>query len=179
MHRVDTAGVAESIGTVTITVAGGRLVFTPALEGLQPGLHGFHVHEKPSCEPATDPEKGKVMPAQAAGPHLDPHKTGRHDGPMGDGHLGDLPALKVDNDGKATVPVVAPRLKMADLKGRPDSWGATLLTSPRSLGRRGTHRMWRDRILTKLPSPNVGAAAPAGSDCGSPATDSASRHSLR
>jgi superoxide dismutase, Cu-Zn family len=118
MHRVDTAGVAESIGTVTITVAGGRLVFTPALEGLQPGLHGFHVHEKPSCEPATDPEKGKVMPAQAAGPHLDPHKTGRHDGPMGDGHLGDLPALKVDNDGKATAPVVAPRLKMADLKGR-------------------------------------------------------------
>ncbi len=118
MHRVDAAGVAESIGTVTITVAAGRLVFTPALEGLQPGLHGFHVHEKPTCEPGMDPEKGKMMPAQAAGAHLDPRKTGRHDGPMGEGHLGDLPALKVDNDGKATAPVVAPRLKMADLKGR-------------------------------------------------------------
>jgi Cu-Zn family superoxide dismutase len=118
MHRVDTTGVGESIGTVTVTVSAGGLMFTPALEGLPPGLHGFHVHDKPSCDPATDPEKGKVMPAQAAGGHLDPRKSGQHKGPMGDGHLGDLPALKVASSGKATLPLVAPRLKMADLTGR-------------------------------------------------------------
>jgi Cu-Zn family superoxide dismutase len=34
------------------------------------------------------------------------------------GHLGNLPALVVDNDGNATMPVLAPRLKLADLQGR-------------------------------------------------------------
>jgi Cu-Zn family superoxide dismutase len=118
MHMVSASGVDESIGIVTVTAAGGGLVFTPALQGLPPGLHGFHVHEKASCDPAMDPEKGKVMPAQAAGGHLDPHKSGRHNGPTGDGHLGDLPALRVDANGKATSPVLAPRLGMSDLTGR-------------------------------------------------------------
>jgi len=34
------------------------------------------------------------------------------------GHLGDLPALTVGADGTASAAVIAPRLKMADLKGR-------------------------------------------------------------
>lgn len=118
MHRVGANGVGESIGIVTVTKAAGGLMFTPALQGLPPGLHGFHVHENPSCEAAMDPEKGTVMPAQAAGGHLDPGKSHRHKGPMGDGHLGDLPALRVEPGGKATSPVVAPRLQIADLAGR-------------------------------------------------------------
>ena len=60
---------------------------------------------------------GKMTPGQAAGGHFDPKKTGKHLGPNGDGHLGDLPVLVVDKDGKATTPVVASRLKVADLKG--------------------------------------------------------------
>ena len=117
MRMVSTTGVGESIGTVTITESAGGVMLTPKLEGLPPGLHGFHIHEKPSCDPAADPE-GQVMPAQAAGGHLDPAKSGQHKGPMGDGHLGDLPSLKVDSSGKATAPVIAPRLKMSDLAGR-------------------------------------------------------------
>ena len=40
-------------------------------------------------------------------------------GPMGVGHLGDLPVLVVDNDGSATEPVTAPRLKtLAEVKGK-------------------------------------------------------------
>jgi Cu-Zn family superoxide dismutase len=116
MRLVGASGVGESIGTITITASAGGVMFTPRLEGLPPGLHGFHIHEKPSCDPATDPE-GQVMPAQAAGGHLDPGKSGQHKGPMGDGHLGDLPALKVDSSGKATARVLAPRLKMDDLAG--------------------------------------------------------------
>jgi len=54
----------------------------------------------------------------AAGGHLDPAKTGKHLGPYGDGHLGDLPPLVVDADGTAMLPVLAPRLKVKDLKGR-------------------------------------------------------------
>jgi Cu-Zn family superoxide dismutase len=61
---------------------------------------------------------GKHVAALAAGGHYDPLKTGKHEGPYGKGHLGDLPALYVGSDGKATMPVVSPRLKVSDLKGR-------------------------------------------------------------
>ena len=58
------------------------------------------------------------MPAGAAGGHLDPAATKRHGTPWGDGHLGDLPALTVDDKGNAGNPVLAPRLKLADVKGK-------------------------------------------------------------
>jgi len=58
------------------------------------------------------------MPGLAAGGHYDPQQTGRHLGPFGEGHKGDLPVLVVEADGTARTPVTAPRLKVADLKGR-------------------------------------------------------------
>ena len=57
------------------------------------------------------------MPGLAAGGHYDPAGTGKHKGPYEDGHLGDLPALYFDAEGKATHPVLAPRIKISDLKG--------------------------------------------------------------
>ena len=64
-------------------------------------------------------KEGKPSAAEAAGGHLDPHKTGKHAGPEGEGHLGDLPVLVVNNDGKATDAVIAPRLKKLDeVKGK-------------------------------------------------------------
>ena len=117
MQLVDAQGSTKSIGTVTITGTSTGVTLTPALEGLPPGKHGFHVHEKPSCDPAMNPDQGKMAPAQAAGGHLDPAKSGHHGGPAGQGHLGDLPALTVDSNGKATTPVSAPRLKLSDLAG--------------------------------------------------------------
>jgi Cu-Zn family superoxide dismutase len=79
-------------------------------------MHGFHVHEHAQCGPAD--KDGKMTAGHAAGSHFDPGKTGKHLGPYGDGHLGDLPPLYVDANGTATLPVLAPRLKLADLKGR-------------------------------------------------------------
>ena len=115
LHAVDAKGINEKLGEVSISQSRYGLVFTPALSGLAPGLHGFHLHQNPSCAPKEN--EGKMTAAQAAGGHLDPQKTGRHGTPWGDGHLGDLPALYVDADGKATQPVLAPRLKLADLSG--------------------------------------------------------------
>jgi superoxide dismutase, Cu-Zn family len=137
MQLVDAQGSTKSIGTITVTSTAEGVMFTPSLEGLPPGTHGFHVHEKPSCDPAVDPAKGKVMPAQAAGGHLDPERTGRHEGPAGQGHLGDLPALTVDSTGKATSPVVAPRLKISDLSGHAlmiHAGGDSYSDSPEKLG---------------------------------------------
>ena len=116
MQAVDANGKGVDIGTISAHANRYGVVFTPKLSGLAPGVHGFHVHENPSCEPKE--KDGKPVAALAAGGHYDPKKTGRHEGPWGKGHLGDLPALYVDAQGKAEYPVLAPRLKLADLKGR-------------------------------------------------------------
>lgn len=116
MHVVDAKGVGAAIGTVVISETAYGLVFTPALTGLPAGLHGFHLHAKDSCEPAE--KDGKAVAAGAAGGHYDPADTKQHGAAWGNGHLGDLPALYVDANGVANNPVLAPRLKMADLQGR-------------------------------------------------------------
>jgi len=113
---VNEQGVGKEIGTITAADSKHGLILTPTLNDLTPGLHGFHVHDKPDCSHAL--KEGKAVPALAAGGHYDPDNTGKHEGPYGNGHLGDLPALYVSDDGKATLPVLAPRLKVADIKGR-------------------------------------------------------------
>lgn len=117
MHLADSKGVGAAIGTVRIVETPHGLAFFPTLNGLQPGMHGFHVHENPSCEPAANKD-GAMVAALAAGGHFDPQKTNRHGLPWGDGHLGDLPALYVAADGTASSPVLAPRLKLADVGKR-------------------------------------------------------------
>ncbi|MEO8038571.1 MAG: superoxide dismutase [Cu-Zn] SodC [Betaproteobacteria bacterium] len=117
MHHVDSTGVLEPLGTVTIAGSPGGVMFTPALAGLAPGQHGFHIHDKPDCAPAVDPASGTMSAAFAAGSHWDPEATKRHRGPHEEGHLGDLPLLVVDADGTATTAVLAPRLRLEALTG--------------------------------------------------------------
>jgi len=116
MNLVNEQGIGKSIGTVTVSEGKEGLVFKPRLTDLAPGIHGFHVHQNPDCAAAM--KDGKMTPALAAGGHYDPAGTGKHEGPHGKGHLGDLPALTAGADGKATAAVVAPHLTMADVKGR-------------------------------------------------------------
>jgi len=117
MNLVTSQGIGQSIGSVTISETDKGLEFAPDLKALPPGEHGFHVHAKGSCQPAM--KDGKASAAEAAGGHFDPQKTGKHEGPEGAGHEGDLPVLVVNNDGKATDPVVAPRLKkLEEIKGK-------------------------------------------------------------
>lgn len=109
-------GVGKSIGTISASETPYGVVLTPDLRGLAPGIHGFHIHQNPDCAPRE--QDGKLVPALAAGGHYDPAKTGKHEGPYGAGHLGDLPAIFVTQEGTAAYPVLAPRLKFSDLKGR-------------------------------------------------------------
>ncbi len=115
INLVNEQGLGKNIGTITIKDSKYGLILIPQLSKLPPGIHGFHIHENPDCSSMiTD----KPMAASAAGGHYDPLKTGKHEGPYGQGHLGDLPVLYVDKDGKASLPVLAPRLKVSDIKGR-------------------------------------------------------------
>lgn len=116
LNKVGPEGAGESIGTVTLRDSSELgLLILPDLKGLPPGAHGFHVHENPDC--ASMLKEAKHDAAGAAGGHLDPQKTGRHAGPVGAGHLGDLPQLLVDDPGNARMALVVPRLQVPDVVG--------------------------------------------------------------
>lgn len=51
VQQLDPVNGNKDVGTVTITESKYGLVFTPNLSGLEAGLHGFHIHQNPSCEP--------------------------------------------------------------------------------------------------------------------------------
>ena len=116
VNAISEEGVGKIIGTVKLSDSDAGLLIDPDLGELSPGLHGFHIHEKPNCGVAD--KDGKKVAGLGAGGHYDPHKSAKHEGPEGHGHHGDLPALEVKDDGSATKIVVAPRLKLSEITGR-------------------------------------------------------------
>lgn len=116
LYKATDAGNGPELGTVTFADDGDGIVITTDLKGLPSGERGFHVHEKPDCAPVA--KDGKVTHAGAAGGHYDPDKTGKHLGPEGGGHKGDLPALKVAEDGTAKGTMRVKGIKAADFKNR-------------------------------------------------------------
>ena len=117
LHKVSAQGIDAKIGTARLIDAdGGLKIVVNITGGLTDGLHGFHVHQNPSCDPAMS--EGKMTPAAAAAGHLDPQKTGKHMGPSGTGHMGDLPVISI-TDGKAVNQILwAPELTVAKVRGR-------------------------------------------------------------
>lgn len=109
MARADAYGEGANLGTIRLDDTIYGLMVTPKLHGLPTGAHGFAVYTVASCDNY----------ANAAAGHYDPLRSFQHHGPYhGDGHLGDLPLLIVGVDGRASVPVLAPRLKLTDVKNR-------------------------------------------------------------
>ncbi|MCZ2328250.1 superoxide dismutase [Cu-Zn] SodC [Bartonella sp. F02] len=104
----------KPIGIITVEESNRGLIFTPDLSLLPEGSHGFHIHENPSCN-----IKNEII-GGAAGGHYDPHNTKKHLGAYNvNGHLGDLPALYVDEHGQAKMSVLAPRImKLSEIKNR-------------------------------------------------------------
>src|SRR5690606_27878237 len=64
LEQASEKGTGASVGTVTISQSPYGLVFTPDLQGLEPGIHGFHVHTEANCAAAE--VDGKLTPAGAA-----------------------------------------------------------------------------------------------------------------
>ena len=127
IHRVSATGVGEQIGEITfddgddISVTDKHydqkaLIIRPNISGLAEGPHGFHIHENPSCDPKE--KDGKMVAAGAAGGHFDPRHTGKHLGPLGGGHEGDLPKLVVDGDGIANETIIVAGVTTQDISGR-------------------------------------------------------------
>ncbi|AYO55777.1 superoxide dismutase family protein [Acinetobacter wuhouensis] len=113
IRSVSAQGIGGIIGTVNFQDSPNGLKINTELSQLPSGYHGFHIHEKGSCEP--DEKDGKMGAALAAGGHFNPHKSAH--GTPNDGHMGDLPVLNVDSNGNAKTTLIAPRLKLADIQG--------------------------------------------------------------
>ncbi|MGL4605428.1 MAG: superoxide dismutase [Cu-Zn] SodC [Iodobacter sp.] len=109
VNLINETGIVAPAGNVIISESPYGLIFTPALSNLTPGMHGFHLHQNPSCNSIE--QKGVMVAGLAAGGHWDPENTKMHRGPYADGHLGDLPSLFVTGEGQAQMPVLAPRIK--------------------------------------------------------------------
>ena len=116
MYLLSADGVSAAIGTIHAADSQQGLRLTPLLKGLAPGSHGMDLHENGDC--GAGEAAGKKVPGLAAGGPFAPGKTGRQTGAEGGSLFGGLPALIVDPDGIARRPVAAPRLKLAQIKGR-------------------------------------------------------------
>lgn len=117
MNAIGVDGIGQPVGTIDARDTRQGLALTPRLSGLPAGPHGIHVHQSGDC--GTKEQDGKMVAGLAAGGHFDPAASGKHKGPwQKDGHQGDLPALAVKGDGTASETLLAPHLKVADLKGR-------------------------------------------------------------
>ena len=142
MNAITVDGVGKSVGTITIKEGKDGVTLEPKLKDLPPGEHGFHVHEKPSCDPAD--KDGKKTAGQAAGAHYDPDATKAHKGPGGGGHKGDLPKLVVSDKGEAKDKLEVKGVTLADFQGRAlmiHAGGDNYSDAPKPLGGGG------DRIV--------------------------------
>ncbi len=92
-------------GTLAFMEVDGGVEVIATLEGLKPGDHAYHVHEKGDCS-APD--------ASSAGGHFNPagHKHGAPDGE--ERHAGDFGNLTAGKDGKATKTFVMKGITLGD-----------------------------------------------------------------
>jgi superoxide dismutase, Cu-Zn family len=93
-------------GKATFTQRGDRVRVVADVGGLKPGQeHGFHIHEKGDCS------SGDGM---STGGHFNPMSKPHAHPSSADRHAGDLPALKADAAGKASISIEVDTITVAD-----------------------------------------------------------------
>jgi Cu-Zn family superoxide dismutase len=89
--KLESKSGSQVTGTVTFMKMGDEVHVIADIEGLKPGKHGFHIHEKGDCS-APD--------AASAGAHFNPGQH-KHGGPAtAERHDGDLGNIETDASGK-------------------------------------------------------------------------------
>jgi Cu-Zn family superoxide dismutase len=91
-------------GRVDFKPAQGGVLVTARIEGLTPGTHGFHVHEKGDCS-APD--------GASAGGHFNPTTKPHAPREAADRHAGDLGNVEANAQGVAEVKFVDAHLKLS------------------------------------------------------------------
>jgi Cu-Zn family superoxide dismutase len=97
--KIDAKSGSKVSGKAVLTETEGGVHVVLTLEGLDPGEHGAHVHEKGDCSAAD---------GASAGGHFNP-QTKDHGLPGADKrHLGDLGNITIGKDGKGSLDITAP-----------------------------------------------------------------------
>jgi len=103
-HAALVDGEGKEAGTVVLEQTPGGVLISVAAEGLPPGEHGFHIHEKGLCDVAEG--------FKTAGGHFNPR--GREHGlkSAGGAHAGDMPNQFVAGDGTLRAVVLNPAVTL-------------------------------------------------------------------
>ena len=100
-------------GTIKFTQESGQpTIITGEITGLEPGEHGFHIHEFGDLSGGCD----------TAGAHYNPDEV--EHGDIEEGHVGDLGNVTADENGVATLNISAPRV---DLSGERSVVGRSII----------------------------------------------------
>jgi superoxide dismutase, Cu-Zn family len=105
-------------GTALLTAAGDKLTLTIAVAGLPTGPHGIHLHLVGRCG-APD--------FVSAGGHLNPGARQHGAQNPAGSHLGDLPNITIDNQGKGTLSVELDASRESALGALFDSDGSAIV----------------------------------------------------
>ena len=89
-------------GVVRFNKVANGIQVSGTIENLEPGLHGFHVHEFGDL---TDTRKG-----ESAGGHFNPHGTDHGRPEDEERHVGDFGNIEADASGNAVVDFVDPKI---------------------------------------------------------------------
>lgn len=109
----------KRVGEATLTETPNGVLIDATLDGLEPGWHAFHVHERGKCD---------VPDFKSAGGHHDPHGN-KHGFKVASGaHAGDMHNIHVDDDGKAQIEALADGVTLKEGKAAlMDSDGSALM----------------------------------------------------
>ncbi len=136
----------RAAGTVTFTQKGDKVQVVANITGLEPGQeHGFHIHDKGDCS------SGDGM---STGGHFNPLGKPHAHPSTPDRHAGDLPALKADANGNASLSVELDVISVAD--GPTDAYG-TVANRPTSIIGRGLIVHAQPDDYKTQPTGNAGA----------------------
>lgn len=101
---------SKTSGLVTFEQTADGVHVKAKVEGLTPGLHGFHIHEKGDCSaPDGSSAGGHFNPTSA--PHGDPSHASKHSGDFGN--------ITADAKGVATLDVKVPLSQLTLTEGSP------------------------------------------------------------
>lgn len=110
-------GVRDTLGGVTAWQEPDGTHFKIVVTRFTPGYKGFHLLAHGDCDPFG--RNGRLELGGAAGSSLyNPTGASTHRGPFGDGYIGALPKAEANAEGWIFMTLVAPHVRLADLRGR-------------------------------------------------------------
>lgn len=96
----------DARGSIRLSSGNGTVRMSGTITGLEPGEHGFHIHESGDCSAPDGSSAGEHF-----NPHDDPH--GSPQAPENAHHVGDFGNVTANEDGEAQIDIEDPEMKLS------------------------------------------------------------------